>query len=61
MPPLLQLDLKNLGQSYKLDIKSVLEKKRSAIRVYDSQLRNLPRSFRRRFVMPWEIFFQQQN
>lgn len=61
MPSLLQLDLKNLGQSYKLDIKSVLEKKQRAIRVYDSQLSNLPRSFRRRFFMPWEIFFQQQN
>ncbi|MDM9383202.1 PIG-L family deacetylase [Chlorogloeopsis sp. ULAP01] len=58
MPPLFRVNLKPLGQSYQLSIKSVLNKKQQAIHVYDSQRHTLPFSFMRRFFLPSEIFFQ---
>ncbi|MBF2006525.1 MAG: PIG-L family deacetylase [Chlorogloeopsis fritschii C42_A2020_084] len=61
MPPLFRVNLQPLGQSYKLSIKSVFNKKQQAIQVYGSQRHTLPFSFMRRFFLPSEIFFQQEN
>ncbi|MFB2767987.1 PIG-L deacetylase family protein [Pelatocladus sp. BLCC-F211] len=57
-PVLFQIDLKKLGQSYILPIKSVVEKKRQAIQVYRSQHHIFPRTFIKRFFKSKEIFFQ---
>jgi len=52
------LKLKDIAGAYRLSIDSVQDKKNQAIETYQSQIPGLTRSFLRRFLSNYEIFFK---
>ncbi|NMG06428.1 PIG-L deacetylase family protein [Brasilonema sp. UFV-L1] len=60
-PLFIMLKVQDIAAAYRLSIESVQEKKNRAIASYCSQLENLPRSFVKRFVGSYEIFFKAES